>query len=71
MARAVHEAIADRIVSLVRRVGLEKEVMLIGGLAKNVGFLASLQRELEMEVIVPEHPEFISALGAALLAAGK
>jgi benzoyl-CoA reductase subunit D len=70
MARAVHDAIADRIVSLVRRVGMEKEVMLIGGLAKNVGFLKSLKRELETEVIVPEHPEFVSALGAALLAAG-
>ena len=31
MARAVHDAIAVRIVSLVRRVGLEKEVMLVGG----------------------------------------
>lgn len=70
MARAVHDAIADRVVSMVRRVGLEKEVMLIGGVAKNVGFLKSLNRELEMEVIVPEEPEFVSALGAALLAAG-
>lgn len=69
MARAVHDAIADRIVSMVRRVGMEKEVMLIGGLAKNVGFLKSLKRELETEVIVPKHPEFVSALGAALLAA--
>lgn len=70
MARAVHDAIADRIVSMVRRVGLEKEVMLIGGVAKNVGFLKSLNRELETEAIVPEEPEFVSALGAALLAAG-
>ena len=31
MARAVHDAIADRIVSLVRRVGMEKEVMLSAG----------------------------------------
>jgi predicted CoA-substrate-specific enzyme activase len=71
MARAVHDAIADRIVSMVRRVGMEKEVMLIGGLAKNVGFVTSLKRELETEVIIPENPEFINALGAALLAAGK
>ncbi|MBA4393951.1 MAG: CoA activase [Desulfobacca sp.] len=71
MARAVHDAIADRIVSMVRRVGMEREVMLIGGLAKNVGFVTSLKRELETEVIIPENPEFINALGAALLAAGK
>jgi len=71
MARAVHDAIADRIVSMVRRVGMENEVMLIGGVAKNVGFYESLKRELETEVIVPKDPELVSALGAALLAAGK
>lgn len=70
MARAVHDAIADRIVSMVRRVGVAREVMLIGGMAQNVGFLKSLNRELELEVIVPEYPEFVSALGAAFLAAG-
>jgi benzoyl-CoA reductase subunit D len=71
MARAVHDAIADRIVSMVRRVGMEKEIMLIGGVARNVGFLDSLKRELETDIIVPEDPEFVSALGAALLAARK
>ena len=71
MARAVHDAIADRIVSMVRRVGMEKEIMLIGGVARNVGFLESLKRELETEILIPENPEFVSALGAALMAAGK
>jgi benzoyl-CoA reductase subunit D len=71
IARAIHDAIADRIVSMVRRVGPEKEIMLIGGLARNVGFVDSLKRELKTEVLVPEDPEFVSALGAAILAAGN
>jgi len=71
MARAVHDAIADRIGSLVRRVGMEKEVLLIGGVARNVGFTESLQRELDAEIFVPETPETVSAYGAALLAAGQ
>jgi benzoyl-CoA reductase subunit D len=71
MARAVHDAIADRIVSLVRRVGLEKEVMLIGGVAKNIGFAESLKRELKTDILLPEDPEVVSALGASLLAAGS
>ena len=71
MARAVHDAIADRIVSMVRRVGLEKEIMLVGGMARNVGFIASLKRELEIDIIVREDPEFVNALGAALIAAGR
>jgi benzoyl-CoA reductase subunit D len=69
--RAVHDAIAERTVSMARRVGLEKEVMLIGGVARNIGFSDSLARESGMKVIVPEFPEYISALGAALIAQGK
>ncbi len=70
IARAVHEAIADRIVSLVQRVGMEKEVMLVGGVARNVGLVESLRRELDTEIFIPETPETVSAYGAALLAAG-
>jgi len=71
MARAIHDAIADRIVSMVRRVGLEEKVMLIGGVARNIGFVTSLKRDLETEVIVPEDCEYVGAYGAALAAAGK
>jgi benzoyl-CoA reductase subunit D len=71
MARAVHDAIADRIVSLVRRVGMEKEVMLVGGVARNVGFVESLERGLDTEIFIPETPETVVAYGAALLAARK
>ncbi|RPH83977.1 MAG: CoA activase, partial [Desulfobacteraceae bacterium] len=71
MARAVHDAIADRIGSLVRRVGMEREVLLIGGVARNVGFVESLKRELDAEIFVPETPETVGAYGAALLAAGQ
>ena len=71
ISRAVHDSIADRIISMVRRVGIEKEVMLIGGVAFNVGFVDALNRGLKLEVIVPKDPEFVGALGAALTAAGK
>jgi predicted CoA-substrate-specific enzyme activase len=71
MARAVHDAIADRIASLVRRVGLEKEVLLVGGVARNGGFVESLRRELNTEILIPETPETVSAYGAARLAAEK
>jgi benzoyl-CoA reductase subunit D len=69
MARAIHDAIADRIVSMVRRVGMEPEVVLIGGVARNVGFIQSLGRGLDMEVKLPADPEFVGAIGAALVAA--
>lgn len=69
IARAVHDAIASRIVSLARKVGFEPEVVLIGGVAYNVGFVDSLERALETKITIPDNPEFIGAYGAALTAA--
>ncbi|MCX7703481.1 MAG: acyl-CoA dehydratase activase [Planctomycetota bacterium] len=71
IARAIHDAIASRIASMVRRVGLNDDVVLIGGVAYNKGFVDSLSRSLEKSIKIPEAPEFVSALGAALLAAEK
>lgn len=68
IAKAVHDAIASRIVSLARKIGFEPEVILIGGVALNVGFVDSLKKALECDVIVPEDPEFIGAFGAAIAA---
>ncbi|MFQ6083714.1 MAG: acyl-CoA dehydratase activase [Candidatus Aminicenantia bacterium] len=71
IARAIHDAIADRIASMVRRIGIEKEVVLVGGVAKNIGFVDSLKRNLNVNLSIPEDPEFASAFGAALVAAEK
>jgi benzoyl-CoA reductase subunit D len=68
ISRSVHDAIASRIVSLARKVGFEPDVILIGGVALNVGFVDSIQRLLECKVTVPDEPEYISAFGAALAA---
>lgn len=69
IAKAIHDAIAGRISSMVLRVGVEEDVVLIGGVALNTGFRPPLERELNTSVTVPEHPDFVSALGAALKAA--
>ncbi len=69
IARAVHDAIASRLVSMVRRIGIEEKVALIGGLALNVGFHAALERSARTTVTIPDHPEYVGALGAALAAA--
>jgi benzoyl-CoA reductase subunit D len=69
IARAVLDAVASRIISMVRKVGLVKDLALIGGVALNPGFVEAMKRGLEMEVHVPDDPEYIGALGAALAAA--
>lgn len=68
ISRAVHDAIASRIVSMIRRVGIEKDIVLVGGLSYNPGFVDALNRGLEAEVHVPADPEYVGALGAALTA---
>ncbi|MFW9991079.1 MAG: acyl-CoA dehydratase activase [Candidatus Odinarchaeota archaeon] len=67
ISRAIHDAIASRIASMARRIGVEAEVAVIGGVAKNPGFTDSLQRTLGLtNLTIPEEPEFVGALGAAL-----
>jgi benzoyl-CoA reductase subunit D len=72
--RAVHDAIADRNTSMVRQIGIEQEVALIGGVANNIGFVDSMNKNLGFNLLLPNEviaPEYVSALGAALVAQDK
>lgn len=69
IARAVHDAIAGRLGSVARIIGLEKDIALVGGVAKNVGFVDSLKRDLKMDMLIPDEPDLVGALGAAIAAA--
>lgn len=68
IVRAVHDAMAARIGALARQVGVEEDVVLIGGVARNVGFVDSLKKFLKVKLLIPDEPLFVSALGAALAA---
>jgi benzoyl-CoA reductase subunit D len=68
ISKAIHDAVASRIASMVLRLGVERDVALIGGVALNPGFKPPLEKELNSEILVPEHPQYVGALGAALLA---
>jgi len=68
IARAVFDAMADRIASMIHRLGINPEVMLAGGVAKDPGFVASLNRKLDLNIVIPEYPDYVGALGAALIA---
>lgn len=71
IARAVFDAMADRISSMVHRLGVNPDVVLVGGVAKDVGFVAALNRKLGVNVLIPEYPDYAGALGAALIAANR
>jgi len=71
ISRAVHDAMAGRLVSMIRRIGVLEDVVMIGGVARNPGIVEAIKRDLKIgEIHVPEDPEYASALGAALAAAG-
>ena len=69
IAKAVHDGIASRITSMVRRVGVEKDVALIGGVSKNIGFVDCLKKHLALDLLIPDEPQIVGALGAAIMAA--
>jgi benzoyl-CoA reductase subunit D len=71
IARAVFDAMADRVSSMIHRLGINPEVVLVGGVAKDPGFVASLNRKLGLNVVIPEKADYAGALGAALIAATR
>ena len=71
IARAIFDAMAERVSSMVHRLGINPDIVLVGGVAKDVGFVASLKRRLGMDILIPEEPLFAGAVGAALIAAKR
>lgn len=70
IAKAVLDAVASRVTAMARRVGIEEDVVLIGAMVHNPGFVQSLKTALGVEkVLLPDLPEYLAALGAALIAA--
>ncbi|UCC57968.1 MAG: CoA activase [Candidatus Bathyarchaeum sp.] len=71
IARAIFDAMAERVSSMVRRLGVKPDVILVGGVAKDAGFVSSLKRTLGMDILIPEESLFAGAVGAALIAAKR
>jgi predicted CoA-substrate-specific enzyme activase len=68
IARGLHEAVCDRSLSLLKRVGIERELVFAGGVAKNPCLRALLEERLGFEILIPPEPQIVGALGAALSA---
>jgi len=62
-------AMAKRVVSLLERIGVEKDFAITGGIAKNRGVVERLERELGLKALKSQYDTQIAgALGAALFA---
>jgi bzd-type benzoyl-CoA reductase Q subunit len=62
------EAMVNRILPLVQRVGLQEDFVISGGLALNAGIVTRLERKLGIKAFVNSEPQIVGAVGAALIA---
>jgi predicted CoA-substrate-specific enzyme activase len=57
-----------RIMALCKRIGIERDVAVVGGVALNNGLVKILEEEMGFEILVPDMPQTVAALGAAIIA---
>lgn len=72
IAAEVNRSMAERIHYLARRVGVEREVAITGGVAKNRGVKHELEKILKVKFVdLGIDPQIVGALGAAIFAMEK
>ena len=68
IAAGVYYSVVTRTMSLCKRVGIEKDVAVVGGVAFSEGLVKIFSEEFGFNVLVPENPQIVAALGAAVIA---
>jgi len=66
IALGLHLAIVQRTLAMLHRVGVAAPILFAGGVAHNPCMRALIEEHLGLPVIVPELPDMVGALGAAL-----
>ena len=67
----IHESMVNRILSIINRVRLQEDVVMVGGVAKNVAVVKMLEKRTGLTIVTPDEVQIITALGAALMAGEK
>jgi benzoyl-CoA reductase subunit A len=60
------KALTNRVTGLLKRIGVEEDFMISGGIAKNVGVVSRLERKFDLEPRICFEPQIVGALGAAV-----
>lgn len=68
IANGVCHSIANKAYSLMKRVGLEPDYMMTGGVAKNPGVVRAVEEKIDAKLYICPEPEIVGAVGAALYA---
>jgi predicted CoA-substrate-specific enzyme activase len=64
----IHRALAAQINSLAERIGVEQDVAVVGGGARDAGLIQALKEIRGHDILVPPNPHMTAALGAAIIA---
>jgi len=67
IAKGVHASVIRRAAAMINRVSAEGTIVFTGGVAKNACMTTLLAKKSGRKVLIPEEPQFIGALGAALI----
>ena len=65
--RGLCDAVADRLLGMVHRVGIVPDIVMTGGVSKNSGVKLSLEKKLSQRVLVPAASQYAGAYGAAII----
>ena len=68
IAGGVNDSVAGRTLSIARKLDMDPEVVICGGVANNDHFVKCLTNRLNLKLTQIENPEYIGAYGAALIA---
>lgn len=67
IARGLHSSVVRRVAGMINRVSPDGIMVFTGGVARNTCMCKLLKEQLRRKVLIPENPQFVGALGAALL----
>ena len=71
IVKGIHTAIASRVGSLAKRVGIKDQVVMTGGVALNQGMDRALEKNIGFKIHTSEYCQLNGAIGAALFAYQK
>ncbi|MDP7239898.1 MAG: acyl-CoA dehydratase activase [Dehalococcoidia bacterium] len=64
----LHDAIATRCHNLLKRVSIENDFTITGGISKNTGMVSKLKEKIGLDPVLAPDPQICGALGAAVFA---
>lgn len=71
ICKSLNTSIAKRIVAQAKRVGIDDDIIMSGGVAKNIGVVKELEKKLETKIYISPEPQIVGALGAAIIGIEK